>query len=180
MKRILLMVAVAIMTAMNAIAQRVEVTDANGQGIPLVSVLTDEGNLIGTTDLNGIIADVKGAAKIALTHVAYKPQLVTVATLPTAGEGGYRVTMEDLDYGLDEIVVKPKPYIYVEAYYRVYVYRNDSLHYFFTGINEEYWEDFAEMLGIEYVKINKQTNIADFKQTLRNNEVYFMLNKALK
>ena len=51
---------------------------------------------------------------------------------------------------------------------------------FSYDINEEYWEDFAEMLGIEYVKINKQTNIADFKQTLRNNEVYFMLNKALK
>ena len=51
---------------------------------------------------------------------------------------------------------------------------------FSYDINEEYWEDFAEMVGIEYVKINKQTNIADFKQTLRNNEVYFMLNKALK
>ena len=36
------------------------------------------------------------------------------------------------------------------------------------------------MTGIEYVRINKQTTIADFKQTLRNNEVYFMLNKALK
>ena len=51
---------------------------------------------------------------------------------------------------------------------------------FSYDITEEYWEDFAEMVGIEYVKINKQTNIADFKQTLRNNEVYYMLNKALK
>ena len=46
-------------------------------------------------------------------------------------------------------------------------------------ITEEYWEDFAEMLGIEYVKINKNTNIYDFKQNLRNNEIYFMLNKSL-
>ena len=51
---------------------------------------------------------------------------------------------------------------------------------FSYDINEEYWEDFAEMTGIEYVRINKQTNIGDFKQTLRNNEVYYMLNKALK
>ena len=51
---------------------------------------------------------------------------------------------------------------------------------FSYDITEEYWEDFAEMLGIEYVRINKQTNIADFKQTLRNNEVYYMLNKALR
>ena len=51
---------------------------------------------------------------------------------------------------------------------------------FSYDINEEYWEDYAEMTGIEYVRINKQTNIADFKQTLRNNEVYYMLNKALR
>ena len=51
---------------------------------------------------------------------------------------------------------------------------------FSYDITEEYWDDFAEMTGIEYVRINKNTNIADFKQTLRNNEVYFMLNKALK
>ena len=51
---------------------------------------------------------------------------------------------------------------------------------FSYDITEEYWEDFAEILGIEYVKINKDTNTYDFKQTLRNNEVYHMLNKALK
>ena len=51
---------------------------------------------------------------------------------------------------------------------------------FSYDITEEYWEDFAEMLGIEYVKINKDTKTYEFKQTLRNNEVYFMLNKALK
>ena len=51
---------------------------------------------------------------------------------------------------------------------------------FSYDINEEYWADFAEMLGIEYVRINKQTNIADFKQTLQNNEMYYMLSKALR
>ena len=42
--------------------------------------------------------------------------------------------MEDVGYDLAEIVVKPKPYIYVEVFYRVYVYRNDSLCYFLSGI----------------------------------------------
>ena len=51
---------------------------------------------------------------------------------------------------------------------------------FSYDITEEYWEDFAEITGIEYVKINKQTCISSFKQQLRNNEVYYMLNKALK
>ena len=42
--------------------------------------------------------------------------------------------MEDIGYDLAEIVVKPKPLIYVEVFYRVYVYRNDSLCYFLSGI----------------------------------------------
>ena len=51
---------------------------------------------------------------------------------------------------------------------------------FSYDITEEYWEDFAEILGIEYVKINKQTNTSDFKTELRNAELYYMLNKALQ
>ena len=50
---------------------------------------------------------------------------------------------------------------------------------FSYDINEEYWEDFAEMTGIEYVRINKDTTISEFKKELRMNEVYYMLNKAL-
>ena len=51
---------------------------------------------------------------------------------------------------------------------------------FSYDITAEYWEDFAEMCGIEYIGIDKNTTISGFKQQLRNNEVYYMLNKALK
>ena len=129
MKKILLMVAVAMMTAMSAMAQKIEVVDAEGNGIPLVSVTTEDGVFVGKTDLNGVLADVKGAQKVGLSHVAYKPQLVTVAAL----QGG-RVTMEDLDYGLDEIVVTPKPYIIVEYYVRGFRYIGDSLRAYGAGI----------------------------------------------
>ena len=36
------------------------------------------------------------------------------------------------------------------------------------------------MVGIEYVNIDKDTTISGFKNQLRNNEVYYMLNKALR
>ena len=36
------------------------------------------------------------------------------------------------------------------------------------------------MCGIECISITKDTTISGFKQQLRNNEVYYMLNKALK
>ena len=46
-------------------------------------------------------------------------------------------------------------------------------------ITPEYWEDYAEIAGIEMVHIDKDTTVAGIKQTLRTNEVYYMLNRAL-
>ncbi len=36
------------------------------------------------------------------------------------------------------------------------------------------------MTGIEFVHIHKGTTIPEFKKELRMNEVYYLLNKALK
>lgn len=46
-------------------------------------------------------------------------------------------------------------------------------------ITPEYWEDYAEIAGIEMLHINKDTTITEFKKEMRNNEVYYLLNKAL-
>ena len=129
MKKILLFGAIAIMTVMSATAQKIKVMDADGNALHLVSVLTEKGHLIGTTDLNGEVADVKGAPKILLTHVAFKPKMVAPAEL-TDG----RIIMEEADLGIDEIVVKPKPYIYVEYYFRGFRYIGDSLRAYGAGI----------------------------------------------
>ena len=50
---------------------------------------------------------------------------------------------------------------------------------FSYDLTAEYWEDYAEIAGIEMVHINKDTTISCFKKELRMNEVYYMLNKAL-
>ncbi len=50
---------------------------------------------------------------------------------------------------------------------------------FSYDLTAEYWEDYAEIAGIEMVHINKTTTIAEFKKELRMNEVYYLLNKAL-
>lgn len=44
---------------------------------------------------------------------------------------------------------------------------------FSMALNTEYMEDFAEMLGLEFVIIDKNTNIRDFKKELRFNDVYY-------
>ncbi len=50
---------------------------------------------------------------------------------------------------------------------------------FSYDITAEYWDDFAEMTGIEIVHIDKNTTTDGFKKELRTNEVYYLLNKAL-
>lgn len=50
---------------------------------------------------------------------------------------------------------------------------------FSYDLTSEYWEDYAEISGIEMVHINKNTTISEFKKELRMNEVYYLLNKAL-
>ena len=133
MKRIVsgiwLTVILAICGTMKVQAQKIQVVDKEGKGIALASVMDGNGVLIGLTDLNGVLADVKGAGSIAVTHVAYKPQSVKVADLT-----GGLVTMEENDFGIEELVVKPKPLIYTELYYRFYAYVDDSLRTFRAGI----------------------------------------------
>ena len=129
MKKILMMVAAAIMVALSAQAQKIQVVDDDGNGIPLVSVLTEDGLFIGATDLNGVLANVNGASKVALTHVAFKPQLVSLASVQNG-----KIMMESVDYGLDEVVVKPKPYFYTEYYFRAFSYIDDSLRVYTAGI----------------------------------------------
>lgn len=51
---------------------------------------------------------------------------------------------------------------------------------FSYDLTPEYWEDYAEIAGIEMLHINKDTTIAGFKNEMRWNEVYYMLNKSLQ
>ena len=128
MRKTLLIVVAFLTAAIGIKAQKVQVVDDEGMGIPLASILTEEGMMIGSTNLEGYF-DMKGAEKVVVTHVAFKPLTVSAATVKNG-----RVSMENQDYALQEITITPKQYIYVENYYRVYVFRNDSLCYFLTGI----------------------------------------------
>jgi L-arabinose isomerase len=50
---------------------------------------------------------------------------------------------------------------------------------FSQSVTAEYIEDFCEMAGIEFVAINKDTCITEFKKELKWNEMYYMLAKGL-
>jgi L-arabinose isomerase len=51
---------------------------------------------------------------------------------------------------------------------------------FSYDITPEFWVDYAEIAGIEMLRIDKDTKYGSFRHQLQYNEVYYMLNKALK
>ena len=51
---------------------------------------------------------------------------------------------------------------------------------FSYDLTAEYWEDYAEIADIEMLHISDETTTEGFKRDLRINEVYYLLNKALK
>jgi L-arabinose isomerase len=61
-----------------------------------------------------------------------------------------------------------------------WIYAGGAHHTAFSkAITAEYIEDFSAMAGIEFVTIDKNTNITDFKKELKWNEMYYMLAKGL-
>ena len=51
---------------------------------------------------------------------------------------------------------------------------------FSYDITPEFWIDYAEIAEIEMLRIDKDTTYGNFRHQLQYNEVYYMLNKALK
>ena len=61
-----------------------------------------------------------------------------------------------------------------------WIYAGGTHHSCFSyDLTDEYWQDYAEIAGIEAVFINNDTKVDEFRKELRFNEVYYMLNKAL-
>jgi L-arabinose isomerase len=50
---------------------------------------------------------------------------------------------------------------------------------FSSAINAEYLEDFAGMMGVEYVLIGDNCDLADFRKELRWNEIYYHISNGI-
>jgi len=72
----------------------------------------------------------------------------------------------------------PQPDLKIGA--AAWIYAGGAHHTAFSqAVTAEYIEDFSAMAGIEYVAIDKGTNLTQFKNELKWNEVYYHLAKGL-
>lgn len=154
MLRITLSALAALLVVVAAAAQQIQVVDRDGDPIPFVCITNADGVLIGTTDIDGQIADIKGAATVSLSHVAYKD--ITVSTAEIA-DG--RITMEDVDFNLPEVIVKPKELIYVQTYYRlIYVSDNEGPIYFRAGVIDNAYDIEKKKMSTKARSLSKGKN----------------------
>lgn len=129
------MVAVAVMTAVSIQAQRLRLIDTEGAPVSYASVMTPDAVYVGITDLDGVLADLKGNTNVVVSHVAYKTQNVKINGEETVA------TLEDADFGLNEITVSPKPLVYVQTYYRMYFYSDkDGMVYYRVGLTDNVYD----------------------------------------
>ena len=129
MKKLLLVAALLLSIASSAFAQRVQVVDTYGLPIAAVCVTNENGALVGTTDNDGWLADAKGVKHLYLSHVAFKAMDVNLDTIPSL-----IVVMQDADFQLSEVVVKPKELLYVQTYFRCVYVSDEGPIYFRSGV----------------------------------------------
>ena len=120
----------------SADAQKIKTVDAEGNPVGYATIINAvDGKMIGSTNLDGEFVNSAGVPKIIVTHVAFNTKTVDVASL-TDGI----ITLEDSDWGLNEIVVKPKDFIYVQTYYRVIYMEDDTLLYYRAGVTDNTYD----------------------------------------
>ena len=76
------------------------------------------------------------------------------------------------------VLWKPMPDLKRSA--AAWIHAGGAHHFgFSTSIGSEYLEDFAGMMGIEYVLIDEKCDLDSFKKELRWNEIYYHLTGGL-
>ena len=124
-KRLIVASFIMLLSVVSLHAQRIQVIDSDGTPVPFVTVTTSEGKYITSSDLDGWIEDVGKNTVIHLAQVAYKPLTIAVADIKNG-----KITLEEVNYDLPEVVVKPKPYLYAQTYFRdIYIDEEGPIYY---------------------------------------------------
>ena len=66
------------------------------------------------------------------------------------------IVLEDADYDMPEITVQPKPYIYMQTYYRMYIYSSDEgIYYYRAGLTDNTYDPAAQTVKAKTEVVTK-------------------------
>lgn len=134
-------------------AQRLQVIDSDGNPIAYVCVTNERGALVGSTDTEGWLEDAKGNAVLNLSHIAFEDMTIRVADVVDG-----RVVMQDVDFNLPDIEVKPKELAYVQTYYRLIYFDDDGPIYYRGGVIDNTYEFAKEKTQSKTRSLSKGEN----------------------
>ena len=152
MKKILVLLFVLVM-ATAAYGQRIQVVDTDGLPIAAVCVTNEKGALVGTTDNEGWLNDAHGQKHLFFSHVAFKATEVNIDTIPS-----HSVVMQDANFELSELVVKPKELLYVQTYYRCIYVCDEGPLYFRAGVVDNTYEIAKKKINTKTRSVSKGGN----------------------
>lgn len=126
---------VLLCTTLNAVAQKLQFKDTEGNPVGFVNVLSHSGTVVGMSDSDGAVDITPMASSIegkpvTVTHIAFKPQTFTVGDATSVRD----VILEDASFEIPEVTVTPKDYIYVQTYYRMLYMQDDTVLYYRSGL----------------------------------------------
>ena len=142
-----------LVVAVAAQAQRIQVVDIDGLPIPAVCVTNEKGALVGTTDNEGWLADAKGVNHLYFSHVAFKAMDVSIDTIPS-----HTVVMQDANFQLSELEVKPKELLYAQTYYRCIYVCDEGPIYFRAGVVDNTYEFAKQKLSQKTRSVSRGKN----------------------
>lgn len=152
MKKISVLVLLMVMATV-AYAQKIQVVDTDGLPIAAVCVTNEKGALVGTTDLDGLLEDTKGVKHLYLSHVAFKAMDVNIDTIPSM-----TIVMQDANFQLSELEVKPKELFYVQTYFRCVYVCDEGPIYFRAGVVDNAYEIAKQKVSTKTRSVSKGKN----------------------
>ena len=153
MKKLLVFSFILMSSVVSMKAQRVQVVDTDGLPIAAVCVTNEKGALVGSTDNDGWLNDAKGVKHLFLSHVAFKAKDVNIDTIPSLC-----VVMEDANFQLADLEVKPKELLYVQTYYRCIYVCDEGPIYFRAGVVDNTYEIAKKKISAKTRSVSKGQN----------------------
>ena len=143
----------SLVVATVAHAQRIQVVDTDGLPIAAVCVTNERGALVGTTDGEGWLNDAKGIKHLYFSHVAFRDMDVNIDTIPSMS-----VVMQDENFQLGELEVKPKELLYVQTYFRCVYVCDEGPIYFRAGVVDNTYEIAKKKISTKTRSVSKGMN----------------------
>ena len=143
----------SLVVATVAHAQRIQVVDTDGLPIAAVCVTNERGALVGTTDGEGWLNDAKGIKHLYFSHVAFRDMDVNIDTIPSMS-----VVMQDENFQLGELEVKPKELLYVQTYFRCVYVCDEGPIYFRAGVVDNTYEIAKKKISTKTRSVSKGEN----------------------